>query len=191
VSSAAEAEPAAAAVGFPLVVKTAIPAIVHKTEDALVQMGVSDGGTLAAAVQDIQSRAGARSPILVQRQVTGPEIAVGMVRDPRFGPLVMVASGGVTIDLWADQTFLMPPLGRHDVRTALESLRTWPLLNGFRGSRRLDGDAVVDLVMAVGRLTLERPDLVELDLNPVVVTEDGPVCVDAKIRTCPRTDTGP
>lgn len=184
-----EAGSAAEAMGFPLVVKTAVPAIVHKTEDALVRMGLSDAGTLSAAVRDVQSRAGAGSPVLVQRQVTGPEIAVGAVRDPRFGPLVMVASGGVAIDLWADQTFLMPPLGRHDVRTALESLRTWPLLNGFRGSRRLDGEAVVDLVLAVGRLALERPDLVELDLNPVVVTEEGPVCVDAKIRIRRPADT--
>jgi acyl-CoA synthetase (NDP forming) len=120
--------------------------------------------------------------VLVQQQLSGPEFAVGVVRDARFGPLVMVASGGVQLDLWGDQTYLMPPVGPSDVRTALQSLRTWPLLTGFRGSPPLDGEAVVELVRAVAELALDRPDLLELDLNPVIVTGTGPLCVDAKIR---------
>ncbi|MGZ4457502.1 MAG: bifunctional acetate--CoA ligase family protein/GNAT family N-acetyltransferase [Nocardioidaceae bacterium] len=186
VGSVREAIAAAHDLGFPLVVKSATPDVVHKTEDHLVRTGLENRRELVAAVHDIQVAQHARTEVLVQRQLEGPEIAVGLVRDPQFGPLVMVASGGVTLDLWEDQTFLMPPLGRHDVRSALEGLRTWPLLNGFRGSRRLDSEAVVSLVCAVARLALERPDVVELDLNPVIVTESGPWCVDSKVRVRTR-----
>ncbi len=185
VSSARDAAVAAHELGFPVVVKTADPGIVHKTEDNLVRTGVRTRRELFAAVRGVQGITGRGSPVLVQQQLSGPEFAVGVVRDARFGPLVMVASGGVQLDLWGDQTYLMPPLGRADIRTALESLRTWPLLSGFRGSPPLDKEALVDLVRAVADLALDRPDVVEMDLNPVIVTNDGPRCVDAKVLVRP------
>jgi len=162
-------------------VKAADPAIVHKTEKKLVRTGLRNRRELITAVRALQTSLGMGSPVVVQQQAAGPEFAVGVVRDPRFGPLVMVASGGVQLDLWGDQTYLMPPVGLADVRSALESLRTWPLLTGFRGTAPLDGEALVELVRAVAELALDRPDIVELDLNPVIVTETGPVCADAKI----------
>jgi len=94
----------------------------------------------------------------------------------------------VNLDLWQDQVFLMPPLRRSEIRDALRSLRTWPLLDGFRGGEPVDVEAVVDLVEAAGRLGDEHPELVELDLNPVVCTPSGPVCVDVKVRA-PRVGT--
>ncbi len=177
-----EALAAAQELGYPLVAKAASPEIVHKTDVQLVRTGLRDGRDLTAAVSDLLAVLGEGEPVLVQQQVAGPEIAVGLTRDDRFGPLVMLASGGVTLDLWGDQVFLMPPLRRNEVRDALRSLRTWPLLEGYRGSTPVDTEAVLDLVEAVGRLGAERPDLVELDLNPVVCTADGPVCVDVKAR---------
>jgi acyl-CoA synthetase (NDP forming) len=120
--------------------------------------------------------------VLIQEQLSGPELAVGVVRDARFGPLVMVASGGVALDLWADQTFLMPPITDQDALAALGSLRSWPMMTGFRGGAELDVDAVVELVCAIGTLALEHPEILEVDLNPVMVTTDGPRCVDAKVR---------
>ena len=130
---------------------------------------------------DKASVRGTEEPALVQRQLSGPELAVGLVRDDVFGPLVTVASGGTGLDLWADRTYLVPPLTHEDVRAALSGLRTWPLLTGLRG-RALDVDATVEVVMAVGRLALERPDVQEVDLSPVVITAEGPVCVDARVR---------
>ncbi|MDQ6686468.1 MAG: GNAT family N-acetyltransferase [Actinomycetota bacterium] len=167
---------------YPVVVKTGIPEVVHKSEDRLVRTALTRRSEVLQAVHEIQAVTGPATAVLVQRQVSGPELAVGIVRHADFGPLVMVASGGTGLDLWGDQTFLMPPLTADDVQSALRSLRTWPLLIGFRGSKPLDVQAVVDLVLAVGRLAVERPDLIELDLNPVIVTDDGPLCVDVKIR---------
>ena len=167
---------------YPLVVKTGDPTIVHKTDDELVRTHLTSRRSVLAALRSIQRTTGPDSPVLVQEQLTGPELAVGIVRDPRFGPLVMVSSGGVALDLWGDQRFLMPPVSKTEIADTLRSLRTWPLLSGFRGSRRLDTAAVEELIGAVAGLAIDRPDILELDLNPVIVTSDAPVCVDAKIR---------
>ena len=188
VHSVEEAEGAAEGIGFPVVVKAAAGEIVHKSDARLVRTGLHDTRDVGAAAGDLLSALGTGSPLLVQEQVAGPELAIGLTRDERFGPLVMVASGGVNLDLWQDQVFLMPPLRRSEIRDALRSLRTWPLLDGFRGGEPVDVEAVVDLVEAAGRLGDEHPELVELDLNPVVCTPSGPVCVDVKVRA-PRVGT--
>jgi acyl-CoA synthetase (NDP forming) len=178
------ADKAIRVLGYPLVVKAGSASVLHKTERSLVHTGLATRRMVLDAVHDIQAVCGTDEPVLVQQELSGPELAVGLVRNAEFGPLVMVASGGTSLDLWADQTYLMPPLARSDVRSALEGLRTWPLLTGFRGGQVLDVDATVDLVMAVGRLALERPDVREVDLNPVIITAAGPVCVDAKVCVC-------
>lgn len=182
VHSVEGAEDAAERIGFPVVVKAAAGEIVHKSDARLVRTGLHDVRDVAAAAGDLQAALGTGSPLLVQEQVTGPELAIGLTRDERFGPLVMVASGGVNLDLWQDQVFLMSPLRRSEIRDALGSLRTWPVLDGFRGGEPVDVEAVVDLVEAAGRLGEEHPEIVEMDLNPVVCTPSGPVCVDVKVR---------
>jgi acyl-CoA synthetase (NDP forming) len=120
--------------------------------------------------------------VVVQETASGVELAVGVVRDPGFGPLVMVAAGGVAVDVWADRSFLVPPITHQDADAAVRSLRLWPLLDGFRGAPAVDVGALVDLVSAVGRIAQELPQVTELDLNPVLVSAAGAVCVDAKIR---------
>lgn len=177
-----DAEREAHRIGYPVVVKASAGEIVHKSDARLVRTGLRDARDVRAAAGDLLAALGDRAPLLVQEQVSGPEIAIGLTRDERFGPLVMVASGGVNLDLWQDQVFLMTPLRRSEIRDALRSLRTWPLLDGFRGATRVDVDAVVDLVETVGRLGAQHPEVAELDLNPVVCTPGGPVCVDVKVR---------
>ena len=179
----ADAAAEARKIGFPVVVKTAVPAVVHKVEDGLVRTGLGNSTAVAEAATAVMDKA--PGPVLVQRQVTGPEIALGVVRDAGLGPLVMVASGGTLLSLWADQQFLIPPVDRPDAEAALAALRTWPLLNGYRGEAPVDVDAVVDLIVRVGDFAADRPDVLELDLNPVVLTPDGACCVDVKLRLGP------
>ena len=188
VSSADEAVRAAADIGCPVVVKAAAGEFVHKSEARLVRTGLRDERDVRAAASDLLLTLGDGAPLLVQQQVSGPEIAIGLTRDPRFGPLTMVASGGVNLELWQDQVFLMSPLRRSEILDALHSLRTWPLLDGFRGAAPIDVDALARLVESIGRLAEQRPEVVELDLNPVVCTPSGPVCVDVKVRTTRRLD---
>lgn len=115
-------------------------------------------------------------------------MTVGVVRDPSIGPLVMVGAGGVATELLADRAYLLPPVRRSDVRRALRSLRCWPLLTGFRGAPPADVDALVDVVVACGRLAEEVPEVAELDANPVMVSATGCGLVDVKLRLLERTD---
>ncbi|HEY0950753.1 acetate--CoA ligase family protein, partial [Nocardioides sp.] len=116
--------------------------------------------------------------MLVQNVASGVEIALGVVRDPRFGPLVMVAAGGVAVEVWQDRTFMLPPVSRSDALRAIRSLRIWPLLDGYRGSPRGDVDGLVDLVVELGALAEDVPQVADVDLNPVIVGSESCAVVD-------------
>ncbi|HEY7043404.1 MAG TPA: GNAT family N-acetyltransferase [Nocardioidaceae bacterium] len=184
VSSPADAVRAADGMGYPVVAKTGRPDVVHKIERSLVHVQLRDGGAVAGAVESIQAEC--PGPVLVQQQLAGPELALGIVRDAGFGPLVMVATGGTNLALWNDPTFLLPPFSSHEALVALQALRTWPLLTGFRGAQQYDVDGLARALQQIGQLAIDWPQVAELDLNPVIVTASGPVCVDAKVRWSPE-----
>jgi acyl-CoA synthetase (NDP forming)/GNAT superfamily N-acetyltransferase len=180
---AAAAAVVAERLGFPVALKVADPDIVHKTDRGLVRVGLGSTAEVLTTVRAFAAELGRGDvPVLVQPVVRGVELALGVVRDPGFGPLVMVAAGGVTVDLLADRVFLVPPLTRGDAARALRSLRCWPLLDGFRGSARVDVEALEQLVVDLGALAADVPQVAELDLNPVVVTATDCVLVDVKVR---------
>jgi acyl-CoA synthetase (NDP forming)/GNAT superfamily N-acetyltransferase len=191
--NAEDAAQAAARLGFPVAVKVADPEIVHKTDRGLVRVGLSSEEGVLGAVRGFESELGrAPVPVLVQPIAIGVEMALGIVRDPAFGPLVMVAAGGVATGVWDDRAFLVPPVSPGDAARVLRSLRIWPLLDGFRGSEKADVAGLEALLVAAGELSLDVPDLVELDLNPVIVTPHATVLVDVKTRLArfPATDAG-
>ena len=183
---------AAQQVGFPVVLKAADPAVVHKTERGLVRAHLLTPEDVVRAAGDLAARLGSPSAgILVQSEAPpGVEIAVGVARDATFGPLVMVAAGGVAIDVWDDRVFLMPPFSAADAGRAIRRLRIWPLLAGYRGAPPVDVSALATLVQAVGRLAFDVPEVAELDLNPVIMGPGGATCVDAKVRLAAAVDTG-
>ena len=183
VHSPLAASAAAARTGFPVAVKVADQHVVHKTDRGLVRVGLQSGMEVLSSVRAFEEELGHDDvPVLVQPVVSGVEVALGVVRDPGFGPMVMVAAGGVATDLWNDRAFLVPPISRADATRALRSLRIWPLLEGYRGSHRGDVDALAGLVVSLGALATDVPQVAELDLNPVVVTPEGCVLVDIKVR---------
>jgi acyl-CoA synthetase (NDP forming)/GNAT superfamily N-acetyltransferase len=175
---------AAHQLGYPVVLKAGDPAIVHKTERGLVRPGLTAPEDVVAAAGDLALKLGVAEPhLLVQAEASpGVEMAVGVVRDDSFGPLVMVATGGVASDVWDDRVFLLPPFTLADAGRAIRRLRAWPLLAGFRGARGVDVPALEALVHAVGLLSRDVPAIAELDLNPVIMTSAGATCVDLKVR---------
>jgi acyl-CoA synthetase (NDP forming)/GNAT superfamily N-acetyltransferase len=182
---AAEAVAAATAIGFPVAVKSAAAEVVHRTERGLVRVGLTDadqvGDALRAFSHELRLPDG-ETAVWVQPVRRGVELALGLARDPTFGPLVMVAAGGIATDALADRSFLLPPFDERDVRRALRSLRVAPLLEGVRGTPPADTDAVVGLVTGLGELALEAPEVAEVDLNPVLAHADGCDVIDAKLR---------
>jgi len=163
--------------------KVADGQVVHKTERRLVRVGLASEADVAEAFREFRHELGHQEvSALVQPMASGTELALGIVRDPVFGPLVMVGAGGVATEVWDDRIFLMPPMNRTDAARVIRGLRIWPLLKGFRGAQGADVTALEQLVMNVGRLAAEVPEIAELDLNPVMVGPTGCALVDAKVR---------
>jgi acetyl coenzyme A synthetase (ADP forming)-like protein len=184
---------AAAELGFPVVLKAGSPEIVHKSDIGGVVMDLADDVAVRAAFDDMAARLGDRmGGAIVQETVErGVETIVGLTQDPSFGPLVLVGLGGVTADLLADRALRTVPITDEDARRLVRSLRGSPLLFGYRGRPAVDVNALEDLVLRVGRLADELPEVSEMDLNPVIVSETGVVAVDLKVRCAPASDQVP
>jgi acyl-CoA synthetase (NDP forming) len=112
----------------------------------------------------------------------GVEMLVGVVHDPSFGPVLACAAGGTAAELLHDLSVRITPVNRDDVRSMVSSLKTYPLLDGYRGRPRADVAALEEVLLRVGAMVEAHPDMAELDLNPVIVHARGAVVVDARLR---------
>jgi acyl-CoA synthetase (NDP forming) len=175
-----EAPAAAEEIGFPVAVKLVDPRISHKTEAGAVRLGLTNADEVAAAVSAI---AGDR--FLVERMVDGPiaELLIGVRRDDAFGQVMVLASGGVLVELVGDTRTVLLPADRDSIVRALAALKVSTLLAGFRGAPAADIGAVVDTVMKVAAFAeAHRDRLEELDINPLIVQRDGAVAADVLVR---------
>ncbi|HWO69732.1 MAG TPA: acetate--CoA ligase family protein [Actinomycetota bacterium] len=180
-SSLEEAAEAARELGFPVVLKTAAPGVLHKSDVGGVRLGIGGEEELAAAYGELSGRLGPR--VTVARMAPpGVELHLGIVRDAQFGPLVMVAAGGVLVELLADRRLALPPLDEPRARRLVDGLRVRPLLDGVRGRPPADVDALVRALVRLSALALDLGDLLEaLDANPVICGPEGCVAVDALV----------
>jgi acetyltransferase len=103
----------------------------------------------------------------------GLEVIAGMRRDPNFGPLLMFGLGGIYVELFSDVAFRVAPVSRGEALEMLQQTRAWKLLNGFRGAPLADVDAVVDAIVRLGQLTLDFPQISEIEINPLLVLPKG------------------
>lgn len=176
-----EAVSAAERFGYPVVAKVVHSSLVHKSDVGGVRVGLADADAVRAAVDDLIGLArGAR--VLVQPQIAGIEVAVGGVRDPQLGALVMVGLGGVLVEVIGDVVFGLAPLNQSDARRLVDALRGRAVLDGARGAEAVDRDSLARLVHAVGDLLVAVPEIAELDLNPVMATASGCLVVDWRVR---------
>jgi acyl-CoA synthetase (NDP forming) len=170
---------AAAAIGYPVVLKTAEPAILHKTEARGVILGLAGPAELAAAYQDLSARLGPRA-LVCQTIPPGPELALGITRDPDLGPLIVVGAGGVLVELLADRAVALPPVDAATAARLIGSVRAGRLLAGVRGAPPADLAAVTGAVAGLSALAAELGDRIEaLDVNPLICGPSGAVAVDA------------
>ncbi|MFC6793165.1 acetate--CoA ligase family protein [Halobaculum halobium] len=189
-TDAEEAVAAAAAVGYPVVLKVDSPALPHRTDVGAVELGLESPAAVREAYRDVMDAALAHADesdvagVLVQPMVgDGVEAILGVAPGDVFGSLVTVGPGGVLVEALDESTTLVPPFSRDDARRAVEQTALADLLTDRRGDEPLSVDAVVDVLVNLGELATSVETVAELDLNPVVVTEDGPVAVDALVRT--------
>ena len=194
--SAAAAGRAAAELGFPVVLKAVAPGLVHKTELNAVRLGLTSPTQVRRiAGQMVRELAGAGievESLLVQPMVAaGVEMLVGVVHDPSFGPVVVAGAGGTAVELLHDVAARITPVTDQDAHDLLRSLRTFPLLEGYRGAPRADIESLEDVLMRVGRMVEMHPEIAELDLNPVMATPGGAWVVDARVRVERSTPRAP
>ncbi|HEU4947193.1 MAG TPA: GNAT family N-acetyltransferase [Kribbella sp.] len=176
---------AGAEIGYPLVLKTAAPGIVHKTDVGGVRLGITDSDELGKAYDDVTAATGDPHVVVQAMAPTGLELVTGLVRDPLFGPVLMVGSGGVLTDLLADRRWRGLPLTDLDAAAMLRSLRCAPLLAGYRGAEPADEPAVLDVLHRVAWLAEAVPEIAELDVNPLIAAPSGAFAVDVKVRLSP------
>lgn len=187
VSTPDEAVAAADAIGFPVVAKLEGDAIAHKTERGLVRLDLSTPDAVRSAADALlgaATDADGDVGVLIAPMIQGNrELIVGVLRDPQFGPTVMLGVGGILAEAVADVVFRPAPLDRVTAHEMIDDLATQRLLGEFRGEAAIDREAVADLLVGLGRLSTDRPDVRSVDVNPLIITPSGaPVAVDALVE---------
>ncbi|MDY0874344.1 acetate--CoA ligase family protein [Dongia rigui] len=180
------AKEAADRIGYPIVLKTAMPGILHKSDVGGVKLGVKNAAELETAYADLKARLGPRV-LLMPMAGKGVEISFGMTMDPQFGPVVMVGAGGVLIEMMSDRRFVLPPFGPIEAARHIEGLALRPLLDGKRGAKPADVEKLARAFAAFAVMVADLEGLVgEMDVNPLIVNETGAVAVDALIVATAR-----
>jgi acetyltransferase len=187
VTTAERAGAAAVELGFPVVVKLNGDAIAHKTERGLVRLGLTDAEAVEQAATELLAMAtphdGAVSLLVAQMVSGNRELIAGVVRDPQFGPNVMLGVGGIFAEAIADVVFRPVPITRVDAGEMIDSLATQKLLGAFRGEAPVDRDLLIAVLLGLSAAASERPDIAGIDVNPLIVRTDGvPIAVDALVE---------
>ncbi len=184
---AASAAAFAREAGYPVVLKIISPDWLHKSDLGGVRLNLADPEQLQAAFGELLELFDTRTPegtlqgILVQKQVKGIELLLGLKRDPQFGPVLVAGAGGIYTEVLKDIARAFAPVSRERARCLLAALKIHPILAGIRGQAGVNLEALLDLMVNLSRLAVDYPEIRELDLNPVVADSRGCWCVDWRL----------
>ncbi|MGQ0635105.1 MAG: bifunctional acetate--CoA ligase family protein/GNAT family N-acetyltransferase [Planctomycetaceae bacterium] len=185
-----EAARVAAEIGYPVVLKILSPAITHKTDVGGVALDIRNEEGLRRAYALMLERVRAKRPeaaisgVTVQRMIDrtgGTELIVGMKKDATFGAVMMVGAGGITAELYRDRALGLPPLNERLAHRMLSGLRSWPLLQGYRGRPRADLDRLIETLIRLSYLVAHHPEISEFDVNPLCVSADEVLALDGRV----------
>ena len=184
--TADDAAAAATKIGFPVVAKLCGDSIAHKTERGLVRLGLRTADDVKAAAAELLGKATPEDgdvAVLVGQMVPGNrELIAGVVRDPQFGPCVMLGLGGILAEAVADVVFRLVPLTRVDAEDMIDELASQKLLGEFRGEPPVDRERLVDVLVGLGEVVSADDNIRSIDLNPLIVSDGVPVAVDALVE---------
>ncbi len=170
-------------IGFPLVMKGCAADLAHKTESGLVRVDVRTIEEAQAAYEEMMTAMDAKDKgVLVQEMVKGKrELVVGLTRDAQFGPCVMFGLGGIFTEILKDIAFRVAPITKDDALEMMNEIKGKKILESIRGMEAADTDALADILIAVGNLGVENDEIVEVDINPLILSKGKPVAVDALV----------
>ena len=188
--SADDAVEVARQCGYPVVLKIHSPQITHKTDVDGVVLNLSADREVRDTYNQMVKTAGERCPdaeilgVTVQKMVSDPngfELIVGTKKDPIFGSVIMVGTGGTAAEVFRDRALALPPLNESLARRMLGSLKSWPLLQGYRGKPAANIDRLIEILIRFSYLVADYPEISEIDINPLLVTPEDVVALDARI----------
>lgn len=170
-------------IGFPLVMKGCSADIAHKTEKGLIRVDIRNSTEARKAFREIMTgMEGFDGGVLMQELISGRrELVMGLTRDPQFGPCVMFGLGGIFTEILRDVTFRRAPLSQSDAMDMMREIKAHKILHAVRGMEAADTNLLTRMLISVGQLGLDFPDIMEIDLNPVILAGAKPVVVDALI----------
>jgi acyl-CoA synthetase (NDP forming) len=171
---------------YPVVLKTAAPEVVHKSDIGAVIAGIQNHAELLQAAHKISINVKSKYPaakdiFLIQEQIKGRELIIGMKRDSQFGPVIMFGLGGIFVEVFKDVSFRIAPVTKEDAASMVSEIKGNKILAGARGEKPANIDAIIDIILKVSKLCTENDNLAELDLNPVMVNEKEAKAVDVRI----------
>jgi len=172
---------AASDIGYPLVLKTAETGILHKSDSSGVVVGIEDEIQLLEHYRDFCKRLG--PTVLISKMIdAGVEVGLGIINDPQFGPLLMIAAGGVLIEVMSERAVALCPVSNTEAKDLIDELKIKSLLDGVRGQAAADTTALIDIIVKLSVLAFELRDVIaEIDINPVIVNPAGATAVDALV----------
>jgi len=183
-----EASDFAEKLGFPVVMKIASPDILHKTDVGGVKVGLKSKDEVIRAFDDIMISARRYFPdaeiwgVTIQQMLPpGKDVIIGSVKDPQFGHMIMFGLGGIYVEVLKDVSFRIVPVSEIDAINMIKEIKSFKLLSGTRGEKGVDQNAIVDAILRVSNLVTDFPEIVELDINPLRVFEEGAVAIDMRL----------
>ena len=177
-------------IGYPVVMKIASPDILHKSDVGGVKVGLKNADEVRSAHQTMMTNVTAKKPdaniwgVNIQQMITeGKQLILGVSRDPQFGPMIMFGLGGIYVEVLKDVIFRIAPLTERDAREMMTSIRSYKLLAGTRGEKPVDQEAIVEALLRLSQLVTDFPEIIEMDINPLVALPEngGSVSIDSRI----------
>ena len=175
-------------INFPMVMKIVSPDIIHKTDAEGVKLNIKDETEARLAYQEIifqakkYNKEARISGVIIYAMVPkGTETIIGMMKDPHFGPVIMFGLGGIFVEVLKDISFRILPIEERDAREMITEIKGYEILKGARGEASKDIEAIKILLIKISQLSIENPEINEIDLNPVFVFENGIQVVDARM----------
>ena len=188
--TADEAVEVAHQIGYPVVLKIHSPQITHKTDVSGVVLNLASDEAVRRTFDRMVAKAKQVRPdaeirgVTVQQMITYPngfELIMGTKKDPIFGSVIMVGMGGIAAEVFRDRALGLPPLNESLARRMLESLKSWPLLQGYRGKPGVNIDRLIEIIMRFSYLVADYPEIKELDINPLLATPEHVIALDARV----------
>jgi acetyltransferase len=176
-------------IGYPVVMKIVSPDISHKTDVGGIRLNLQHADDVERAYNSMVSDVHRFMPeariagIQIQKMLSGgKEVIIGMNRDPQFGPLLMFGLGGTYVEFLKDVSFAVAPIGAEEAKHMISSIKTYPLIAGVRGEAPSDINSIVDALVRISQLVTDFPEILEFEINPLMVMQDGKGCVAMDVR---------